>query len=100
MWPTIIPKSTMVRAEVRHIPPGEVAIGPGVRVQATDDHVGYVDEVLVDPTNEHITYVVLREGHLWRHRDVSIPVSEIDRIEADVVHLKLDKHSVEDLPSI
>jgi len=100
MWPTVIPKSTTVRAEVRHIPPGELAIGPGVRVEATDGHVGYVDEFVVDPTNEHITHLVLRAGHLWGHREVSIPVSEIDRIEADVVHLKLDKHSVETLPSI
>jgi sporulation protein YlmC with PRC-barrel domain len=100
MWPTIIPKSTEVRAEVRHIPPGELAIGPGVRVEATDGHVGYVDEFLVDPTNEHITHLVLREGHLWGHHEVSIPVSEIDCIEEDVVHLKLDRQSVETLPSV
>jgi sporulation protein YlmC with PRC-barrel domain len=100
LWPTIIPKSTMVRAEVRHIPPGELAIGRGVRVQATDGHVGYVDEVLVDPTNEHITHLVLREGHLCGHHEVSIPVSEIDCIEEDVVHLKLDRHSVKTLPSV
>jgi sporulation protein YlmC with PRC-barrel domain len=100
MWPTIIPKSMMVRAEVRHIPPGEVAIGPGVRVQATDGHVGYVDELMVDPTNEHITHLVLREGHLWAKREIVVPVSHIDRIEEDIVYLHLDKHSIETLPSI
>jgi sporulation protein YlmC with PRC-barrel domain len=69
-------------------------------VEATDGHVGQVDEFLVDPTNEHITHLVLREGHLWGQKDVTIPVSQIDRIEQDVVYLKLDKHGIEKLPSV
>ena len=33
-------------------------------------------------------------------RDVTIPVSEIERFEENVVHLKLDKRHIDALPSI
>jgi hypothetical protein len=39
------------------------------------------------------------EGHLWGKKEVAIPVSAIDRIEADTVYLKLDKKSIASLPS-
>ena len=64
------------------------------------DDVGRVDEFLVDRETEHITHLVLREGHLWGQKDVTIPVSEIERIEEDTVYLKLDKEEIERLPSI
>jgi len=57
-------------------------------------------EFLIDPANENITHLVLREGHLWSQKDVTIPVSAIDRIEEDAVYLKLDKHAVEVLPAV
>ena len=59
-----------------------------------------VDEFLVDLADGHITHLVLREGHLWGQKDVTIPVSEIQRIEKDTVYLRLDKHDVEKLPGI
>jgi len=37
----------------------------GTRVEATDGHVGHVDEFVVNPENGHITHSVMREGHLW-----------------------------------
>jgi hypothetical protein len=42
----------------------------------------------------------MREGHLWGQRDVTIPISKIDRMEENTVYLKLDKESVEALPTI
>jgi hypothetical protein len=62
--------------------------------------VGRVDEFLIDPENDHITHLVMREGHLWGQKDVTIPISEIDRIEGDSVYLKLSKDEVEALPAI
>jgi sporulation protein YlmC with PRC-barrel domain len=84
----------------RHIPRGERAVHRGARVEATDGHVGQIDEFLVDPQDSHITHLILREGHLWGQQDVTIPVSEIDRVEEDTVYLKLNKQSIEALPSI
>ena len=52
------------------------------------------------PRTTACTHLVLREGHLWGKKDVTIPVDQIDRIEADVIYLKLDKAAVEHLPSV
>jgi len=73
---------------------------PGAWVEATDGRVGRVDEFLVNPLNDHITHLVLREGHLWGQKDVTIPVSEIERIDGNTVYLKLDIRQVEALPAV
>ena len=100
-WPYVqAEEDVMVPIETERIPPGELAIHRGAHVQATDGRVGKVDEFLVDLSDGHITHLVLREGHLWGQKDVTIPASEIQRIEEDTVYLKLDKHSIEKLPGI
>jgi sporulation protein YlmC with PRC-barrel domain len=100
VWPYSMYDAMPVPLEHEHIPTGEVVIHRGTPVQATDGQVGKVDEFLVDPENDIITHLVLREGHLWGKQDVTIPVSEIDKIAEDVVHLKLDKKDIEALPTV
>jgi sporulation protein YlmC with PRC-barrel domain len=99
-WPYVIPKTVSRTVEHEHIPVGELAVRRGARVEATDGHVGHVDEFMVNPSNGHITHLVLREGHLWGQKDVAIPVSEIGYIEEKTVYLTLDKHSIQGLPAI
>ena len=99
-WPyTVADEMTLVSKE-EQVPPGELAIHRGARVEASDGPIGRVDEFLVDPSDGKITHLILREGHLWGQKDVTIPVSQIDRLGADTVYLKLDKDSVEKLPTI
>jgi uncharacterized membrane protein/sporulation protein YlmC with PRC-barrel domain len=86
--------------EVERIPPGEVAVRRGTRVDATDGHVGTVGELVVDESGEYITHFVLQEGHWWDKKEVTLPLSSIDRVEADTVYLKLDKQAIEKLPAI
>jgi hypothetical protein len=43
---------------------------------------------------------VLQQGHLWGRREVTVPLDAIDRIQADVVFLKLDKAAIERLPHL
>jgi len=100
MWPYVLPQDEVIPIEYERIPPGELAIRRGAHVRATDGRVGRVDEFLIDPANGHITHLVLREGHLWGQKDVTIPISEIDRLEEDTVYLKLDKGQIEALPTI
>jgi sporulation protein YlmC with PRC-barrel domain len=101
VWPYHIPEiNTAVPITHQRVPHGELAVRRGTRVEATDGHVGRVDEFLVDPVDTHITHLVLREGHLWGQKDVTIPVSQVDRIEEDTVYLKLDKHGIEALPAL
>jgi uncharacterized membrane protein len=70
------------------------------KVECTDGNVGEVDELVKDPDSGDITYVVMREGHPWGKRDVTLPISAVDRVEGDKVYLNLDKNEVELLPSI
>lgn len=85
---------------VEQIPAGERAIHSGAYVEATDGGVGQVEEFLVDAATGRITHLVLRKGHLWGKRDVTIPLEQIDRVEDDVVYLKLDKAAIAQLPSV
>jgi sporulation protein YlmC with PRC-barrel domain len=93
------PESEVFPVDRKTTPAGELALLRGAQVEATDGHVGRVDELLVDPEDDRITHLVLREGHLWGKKDVTIPVSEIDSIEEDIVHLKIDKRTIGSLPA-
>jgi sporulation protein YlmC with PRC-barrel domain len=101
LWPFVLPDPEMgMVIEHERLPPGELAVRRGARVEATDGHIGRVDEFLLDPTDMRVTHLVLREGHLWSQKEVAIPVSQIDRIKEDVVYLKLDKSGVAELPAV
>lgn len=100
LWPFFTPEAAYIRVEEENIPANELVIRRGAGVEATDGHVGRVDEFLINPDNDGITHVILREGHLWGQRDISIPVSQIDHYQDNTVYLKLDKHAIEALPAI
>ena len=90
-----------VQVPIEHlqIPPGELAVTRGTRVEATDGFVGKIDEFVVNPENGHITHLVMREGHLWGKKDVIIPLSAMGDTRGDTVFLKLDKQQIESLPT-
>ncbi len=93
-------ESVRIPVEIPQVPPGELAVRRGTRVEATDGPVGQVDEFLIDPGSGNIPHLVMREGHLWGQKDVSIPVSEIGEERDDAVVLKLDKEQIAALPTI
>ena len=98
--PYVTPDLTVqVPVEHQQIPPGELALHRGTRVEATDGHVGHVDEFVVNPKNGHITHLVMREGHLWGKKDVIIPLSAMGDTHNDTVFLKIDKKQIESLPT-
>ena len=89
----------MPTLQEEQLPSGELSIHPGADVEATDGRVGQVQEFVIDAESGRVTHLVLREGHLWGKKDISIPLDQIDRIEEDVIYLKLEKAAVERLPS-
>ncbi len=98
--PYVTPEITVkVSKEHLQIPPGELGVRRGTRVEATDGYVGKVDEFVVNPENSHITHLVMREGHLWGKKDVIIPLSAMGDTREGTVFLKLDKHQIESLPT-
>jgi sporulation protein YlmC with PRC-barrel domain len=100
VWPYFFPETPIIRKGKDHIPANELVIRRGAGVEATDGHIGRVDEFLIDPESDGITHLVLTEGHLWEQKDVSIPVGQIDHYKENTVYLKLDKHAIEALPAI
>jgi hypothetical protein len=101
--PYATPDRTIYATEkIQQIPPGELTIRRGTRVEASDGYVGKVDEFVVNPKTGHITHLVMREGHLWGKKDVIIPLSVLSpmgKTHEDTVFLKLDKRQVEALPT-
>jgi hypothetical protein len=100
LWPFVVPVKRIVDDKVRRIPPGELAVRRGARVRATDGWVGRVDEFIVGPVSGNITHLVLREGHPWKERDITIPVDQIDHIKENTVYLKKDKNTIASMPSV
>ncbi len=86
---------------VKHdvVPMGEAELVPGDHVHATDGEIGQVLGFIVDPDDERVTHVVLREGHLWGRREVAIPISAVTAID-EGIRLNITKKEVEELPTL
>jgi hypothetical protein len=96
--PYITPGMKMkVPLKKRQIPQGELALRRGTRVEATDGFVGHVDEFIIDPKHGHITHLVMREGHLWGHKEVIIPLLALKEVRQNTVFLRLSKRQIESL---
>ena len=100
LWPYVAPIKRIIDDKIRRIPPGELAVRRGARVRATDGWVGRVDEFIVGPVSGNITHLVLRKSHLWKEKEVTIPVLNIDHIEEKVVSLNVDKETIASMPSV
>jgi uncharacterized membrane protein/sporulation protein YlmC with PRC-barrel domain len=88
-----------IPVKILNIAPGEMAVRRGSQVEAKDGPVGQVDELLINSNNLQVTHLVLRERHLLEHREITVPVSQIERVCDDTIYLKLDRQSVEQLPT-
>ncbi|MFN2176318.1 MAG: PRC-barrel domain-containing protein [Anaerolineales bacterium] len=100
IWPFLSLPEEFTKIRLENIPLSELAIRRGADVHATDGYVGKVDEFIVNPENGHITHLILRKGHLWGEKEVTIPVSEIDRINENDVFLKMDKKLIASLRAV
>jgi sporulation protein YlmC with PRC-barrel domain len=81
------------------VPAGEVQIRRGQHVHAADGDIGRVQGLVIDPSDDRVTHVLLQEGHLWGKKDVAIPVDAVSSVR-DGIHLNLSKDDVRDLPEI
>jgi sporulation protein YlmC with PRC-barrel domain len=81
------------------VPVGEVEVRRGESVHATDGTIGRVQGLVINPSDHHVTHVLLDEGHLWGQKRVAIPISAVTGVE-DGVRLNLTKDEVRDLPAV
>ena len=80
------------------IPRGEVAVRRGAHVHATDGPIGHVQGLVIDPGTEHVTHVLLQEGHLWGRKQVAIPIGAVSKLDDDI-SLSISKQEVGRLPA-
>jgi hypothetical protein len=81
------------------VPVGEAELSPGDHVHALDGEIGEVQGFLVDPDDQKVTHVLLKEGHLWGRKEVAIPVSAVAATN-EGIRLNITKQQVEDLPPV
>jgi sporulation protein YlmC with PRC-barrel domain len=81
------------------VPVGEVEVRRGDHVHASDGKIGRVQGLVVDPTDHHVTHVLLEEGHLWGKKTVGIPIGAVTSV-ADGVQVSLTKDEVGALPPV
>ncbi len=81
------------------LPAGEVAVRSGDHVHATDGDIGQIHGVIMNPGSHQVTHVLLREGHLWGHKQVAIPISAVTRVDAGI-ELNITKERVKHLPPV
>lgn len=99
-WPMQVSDVEILKMNTRHIPSGEMAVRRGAPVFATDGRIGHIDEFLINPIDDKITHMVVREGHLWDQKELTLPIELIIRIEEEAVYLNIDKAEIAKLPSV
>jgi uncharacterized membrane protein len=82
------------------VPEGGLAVHKGMQVEATDGRAGTVDELLVDPSGNRVTHVVMLEGHMWGKRRITFPLSAIDHVAGNTVYMKLSQQQIDGLPDV
>ncbi|MGB5760288.1 MAG: hypothetical protein WBM50_25455 [Acidimicrobiales bacterium] len=82
------------------VPSGTVEIHRDSEVVTSDHHVvGHVDGFVTDADGA-ITHLVLGHGHLWAHREITIPLADIAKADCDSVRLSVTRDAVAEYPSV
>ncbi len=92
-------RTTRQQVAAERVPLGEVEVRRGDQVHATDGWIGSVQGLVIDPSDHHVTHVLLQEGHLWGRKQVAIPIGATTRV-GEEIRVKLTKQQVEDLPPV
>jgi hypothetical protein len=82
------------------VPPDEVEVRRNEHVHAKDGDIGRIKGLAIDPSDHHVTHLLLQEGHLWGKHEVAIPIGAVESVDAEGVRLSLTKDEVRDLPPV
>jgi uncharacterized protein YrrD len=81
------------------VPKGEVELRLTSSVYSSDEHrIGSVNGVVVGEDGVIAVLNVLR-GHLWWHREISVPVDAIASLENDLATLAVENREVKQFPT-
>lgn len=53
------------------------SLAVGCRVYAAGGRWGRLDDIVLDPIHWRVTHHVLQRGHLWGHREITIPLGDV-----------------------
>src|SRR5271157_4682408 len=65
------------------VPLDKVEVRRGDHVHATDGHIGRVQGLVLFPDSDHVTHVLLQEGHVRGRKEVAIPIGAVIGVAAD-----------------
>jgi uncharacterized membrane protein/sporulation protein YlmC with PRC-barrel domain len=94
------PDMGYISVQDRLVPQGEVEVHRGMTVEAQDGYLGQVGELLIDQKTGQVTNFLLMKGHLGGKKEIAIPLTMIDHMEEEVVHLNVDQEKINALPSL
>lgn len=98
-WLHLIANLEMKTLEHENIPLDELAVHSGAVVEGRDGVIGHLEGFIVNPDDRHVTQIVIRTGRWHGHTRLVLPVSAIDHVEEDTIHLSLGKRETEALTS-
>jgi sporulation protein YlmC with PRC-barrel domain len=81
------------------LPLGDVDVRRGEHVEATDGPIGQVKGLVIDPSDHHVTHILLDEGHLWGEKTVAIPISAVKRL-GEVIWVTLSHDEIQGLSAV
>ncbi len=99
-FPYVINDTAYDAVEAQNIPADEIAVVRGMQIEATDGKVGKLDELVLDPNSGEVTHLLMRSGHLWGKKEVTIPISAVDFTDGEVIYLNVDEKAVGELPTV
>lgn len=58
-----------------------------------------VKGLVIDPSDHHVTHILLDEGRLWGEKTVAIPISAVKRL-GEVIRVTLSQDEIRELPPV
>ena len=88
----------MEKKAVKNTPPSTKSIKEGSRVFGMEgEHVGDVEEVIIEPTSDRITHFVISKGIVFKDEKL-IPATWVHGFDDDRLKLVVDSNIVKELP--
>lgn len=90
----------MVAQVKQNIPDGTIAMDENPRIISLEGiHVGNVERILADPSDDHVTHLVVSNGLFVKEKKL-IPIQWVAEIGIEHIHLSVKKESVEELADV
>lgn len=84
-----------------HVPSGMAACPRDMPVHDADGkRIGKLDWLVIDAEHDHVSHIVLSEGHLFTKKDIAVPVAHVTSLSDGRATLDLTADEVEALPPV